>query len=59
MSKLNWAIRVKIAIGGEMSLACGPSEEGSDELMGKPSLANWLGFQQVGGGSGTNLDIIA
>jgi hypothetical protein len=28
-----------------LSLARGPSEEGSDELMGKPSRATWLGFQ--------------
>jgi hypothetical protein len=29
-----------------LSLARGPSEEGSDELMGKPSRARRLGFQQ-------------
>ena len=28
-----------------LSLACGPSEEGSDELMGNPSRARRLGFQ--------------
>jgi hypothetical protein len=30
-----------------LSLAYGPSEEGSDELMGKPSWVRWLGFQQT------------
>jgi hypothetical protein len=30
-----------------LSLACGPSEEGSDELMGNPSQARRLGFQHT------------
>jgi hypothetical protein len=30
-----------------LSLACGQSEEGSDELMGNPSRARWLGFQHT------------
>jgi hypothetical protein len=30
-----------------LSLACDPSEEGSDELMGNPSRARRLGFQHT------------